>query len=70
MNKSLKSRLEEVLKEEATYIMRTDENIKEKISKMNDVINMQMIVSSFDELEPILKKYFKEKHQKEKWEER
>ena len=70
MNKSLKNNLNEALKSEATYIMRTDEDISIKIDRMNEVINMQKIIENYEELQPILKKFFDEKVQKEKWKER
>lgn len=67
MNKSLKNSLNETLKSEATYIMRTNEDISVKIDRMNEVINMQKIIENYDELEPILKKFFDEKALKGKW---
>lgn len=70
MNKLLRSRLEEALKEEATYIMRTDGKTLDKIDRMDEVINMQKILENYDELEPILKKFFDEKAKKDKWQER
>ena len=70
MNKSLKNRLEETLKEEATYIMRTDGKTLDKIDRMNEIINMQKIVENYDELEPVLKEFFKKKAKQDKWQER
>ena len=70
MNKSLKNSLNETLKSEATYIMRTDEDILIKIDRMNEVINMQKIIENYEELQPVLKKFFDEKALKDKWEER
>jgi hypothetical protein len=67
MNKKLKGNLVELLHQEATFIMRKDEDIKNKIDEMDDIIKMQKIIEHFDELEPTLKKFFEEKAKDNKW---
>lgn len=67
MDKLTKSRLLEVLKTEASYIMRSDEDIFNKIEKMNDIINLQKVLENYEELEPVLKKYFNENAIRKKW---
>lgn len=67
MDRLIKSRLFEVLKEEATYIMKTDDDISNKIDKMNDIINLQKVLENYEELQPVLKKFFDDKALEEKW---
>ena len=67
MDNKLKKRLFSNLEEEASYIMRSDAKISEKIERMNDVINLTKIIENYEELEPLLKKYFEDKAKKEKW---
>lgn len=70
MDKLTKSRLLEVLKEEASYIMRSDEDIFNKIEKMNDIINLQKVLENYEELQPVLKKYFNENAIRKKWDDK
>lgn len=70
MNERIKNSLIQTLEKEAYNIMETDGDIKGKINRMNEIFNIKKILESYDELEPVLAKYFKEKAQKEKWEER
>ena len=55
MNILLKTKLINVLKAEAKQVLESKED-------------MMKIIQNYDELEPVLQKYFAEKHNKEKWE--
>lgn len=68
MNSNLFYKLNELLENEATSIMRSDEEMSIKIKRMNEIVNIQLILENYDALEPTLKKYFKQKYEKEKWE--
>ena len=67
MNKNLYDKIYNILEEQARQIIDADEEIIEKVKQMNEVANLMNIIDHFEELEPILKKYFKEKADKEKW---
>ena len=43
---------------------------KELLENANVLYNLNKILANYDELEPVLAKYFAEKYRKEKWEER
>ena len=68
MNELVKIRVKNVLKAEARLIIGSGEDVQAKVDKMNDITNLVKIIDNYDELEPILKQYFEEKAQKEKWE--
>ncbi|MBR3002884.1 MAG: hypothetical protein IKF38_04930 [Clostridia bacterium] len=68
MNILLKTKLINVLKAEARQILDSDEEMSSKVNKMNDIGHLLKIIQNYDELEPVLAKYFAEKHNKEKWE--
>ena len=68
MNILLKTKLINVLKAEARQILVSKETRLEKLEKMNDIDHLLKIIQNYDELEPVLAKYFEEKHNKEKWE--
>jgi hypothetical protein len=68
MNKLLEIKLTNVLKAEAMKVLESKEDDQERLSRMNDIDNMMKIIQNYDELEPVLQKYFAEKHNKEKWE--
>lgn len=70
MDEILRIKLMNSLKSEAKIIMNSGEDITTKIRRMNDIDNMFKIIQDYDELEPLLKKFYKEKSKKEKWEER
>lgn len=67
MNKLLKTNLVNTLKSEAENLLQSDGEIHDKIKIMQDIDNMMKIIDNYDDLEPTLKRYFKEKHDKEKW---
>ena len=69
MNELIKIRLTNVLKSEAKLIMESGEDVRAKLEKVDDIGNMLKIIDNYDELEPTLKKFFKEKNEKEKWKE-
>ena len=43
---------------------------KELLENANVLFNLNKILANYDELEPVLAKYFTDKYRKEKWEER
>lgn len=69
MNENLKDKLSEILKQEAEGIMHSDNGLIEKLKQMDDISNMIKVIDNFEELEPTLKKFFKEKAEKDKWDE-
>ena len=68
MDNYIKTVLTNAIKYEATYTLRAEEDINKKLIKMNTLLNIQKIIDNYDELEPILKKYFIEKAERDKWE--
>ena len=69
MNKLLETKLINTLKAEAEHLLHSEDDIKNKLDEMKDIDNMMKIINNYDELEDVLKKYFKEKAKKEKWKE-
>ena len=67
MNENLKEKLFKILEEESKDIRKSKEDIKIKVARANEVINLAKIILNYQELEPTLVKYFKEKAEKEKW---
>ena len=61
MNLYLKTILSNTLKYEADYILQNEEDLNSKISRLNEVFNMKKIIDHYDELEPVLKKFFADK---------
>lgn len=68
MDKGIYTKIDNVLKAESDYIMKHEENTKEKLNKMNTLFNLKKIIDNYDELEGTLKKFFEEKAEKEKFE--
>lgn len=68
MDKGIYTKIDNVLKAESEYVMKHEENTKEKLNKMNTLFNLKKIIDNYDELEGILRKFFKEKAEKEKFE--
>lgn len=68
MNNNLKKRLVSMLRAEAELLVNDDRYIVTRLEEMNDIQNMLKIVDNYNELEPILKKFFEQKAKKEKWE--
>ena len=68
MNDFIKRKLLTFLQDESHKIFRQDEEISEKIDRMNTILNLTKITENYDELEPILNDYFSNKADKEKWE--
>ena len=67
MDKTLKKTLSNRLKCEAEYILNSEEDIRIKCEKMNTIFNLQKVLDSYDELEPLLTNFFAEKAKREKW---
>ena len=61
MYKSIHTILSNVLKTEGDYIMNNEQDTDTKINKMNKIFNLKKIIDNYDELEPVLKKYFDDK---------
>lgn len=71
MDKYLRTILSNTVKHEARHTLYDDDIIVEiKIDRLNTLCNFQKIIENYDELEPMLKKFFIEKAEREKWEER
>ena len=66
--KAMILRLEHLIKEELALLKETTTDTSELLSKGNVLFNIHKILSNYDELEPVLKKFFNEKYKKEKWE--
>ena len=65
LNSMLYYKLTNILKEEAEQTMKQKEGID--YEKMDNIFNLKKILDSYDELEPLLKKFFMEKARKEKY---
>ena len=68
MYKELEMKLFNTLKGEFDYIQKQEGTNDEKSGKMMDIFHMQQIITNFDELEPIIADYLKQKDKKERWE--
>lgn len=68
MNKYIQKKLVTLLSNESHEIFHQDEEISEKIDRMDTILNMTKIIQNYDELKPVLQKFFREKIQDEKWE--
>lgn len=67
MYNELATKLFNILKAEFDYI-KTNETAKdERINKMSQIIQMEQIILNFDDLEPVLQKFFAEKAEKERF---
>lgn len=67
MTKDLQIKLGNVLKAEADYINKTEEDIQSRFIRMNEILNLMKIIENYDELEPVLKKYFQEKADRDRF---
>ncbi len=62
-------RLQHILEEQMAYVQENDGfSMYEKAEQISVFMNISKILSSYDELEPVLKKYFAEKAEKERFE--
>lgn len=61
MDKSIHTILNNTLKTEAQYIIDNEKDKDTKINKMNTIFNLKKIIDNYDELEPVLIKYFRNK---------
>lgn len=50
MDKNIYAKIDNVLKAESDYIMKHEENTKEKLNKMNTLFNLKKIIDNYDEL--------------------
>lgn len=67
MDLNIKTKLSNTLKAEAEYVLKNEKSIDNKLEKLNTLFNFQKIIDNYDELEPVLKKFFAEKAREEKW---
>lgn len=67
MNKELYHKIYDLLEEHARNIIDSDTEITEKVKNMNEVVNLINIIDNYNSLEPLFKKFFKDKAEKEKW---
>lgn len=70
MNNILKRKLINVLKAEGEYILKSEEDVKIKAKKMDDVLNMTKLLQNYEEFEPSIQKMLNNKAKKDKWKER
>ena len=63
----IKKKLSNSIRSECAYILKHEEDIITKATKLNILFNLQKILDNYDELEPILTEYFNNKAHKEKW---
>ena len=68
MNDNLKNMLVETLKQYSIGLINDTRDIETKLKEFNDVDNIMKILQNYAELEPLLKKFFQEKAEKNKWE--
>ena len=68
MNENLKKKLTETLREYAESLLNDKKDIYTKLEEMDNIQNMFKIINNYAELEPLLRKFFKEKAEKDKWE--
>ena len=68
LNSMLYYKLTNILKTEAELTMKYQEDQKLKYEKMDNIFNLKKILDNWDELEPVLRKFFMEKARKEKYE--
>lgn len=68
MNKMLYKKMDNILRTEAQRTMENEKDQKEKIERINDIFNLKKIIDNYDELEPVLRKFFIEKNKKERLE--
>lgn len=69
MNEGLYKKLYDLLKNEADTTIRSNDELMNKVKKMNDITNIIKIMDNYDELEPVLQDFFKKRAEKEKWNE-
>lgn len=67
MNEEVYKKIYDLLKDEADTTIRSNDELMNKVKKMNDITNLIKIMDNYEELEPVLQKFFKEKAEKEKW---
>lgn len=68
MNKMLYKKMDNILRTEAQRTMKNEKDIKEKVERMNDIFNLKKIIDNYDELEPVLRKFFIEKTKQDRLE--
>lgn len=65
--KGMLKRLINIIHDEYREIEKNGINTDDKFQKMNVMLNMMKIIENYDELEPTLKKFFSDKHDREKF---
>ena len=66
MDKNLHTKIDNVLKTEAEYVLKNEKDKYKALDKMVNIERLKKYIDNFDELIPILDKYFDEKREKEK----
>lgn len=66
--KAMILRLEHLIDEELSLIEETTSDKTERLEKADVLYNMFKYLSNYEELKPVLQKFFSEKAKKEKWE--
>ena len=64
----VKEIIDKFLKEQCENVFENEEDINKKAEKMNVLFNFKKILDNYEELEPVLSKYFNEKAEKERFE--
>jgi len=67
MDKEIQTKLNNVLKAEAKYVMENEKDLYTKVEKMDTLFNLKKILDNYDELEPVLIDYFNRKADREKF---
>lgn len=67
MEKEIKTKLDNVLKAECEYTLKNEKDRNKKIEKMDTLFNLKKIIDNYDELEPMLKDYFNNKAEKDRF---
>ena len=68
MNNMLEKKLNNILRTEAQRTLENEKDMNVKVEKMNDIFNLTKIIQHYDELEPVLRKFFIEKAKQERLE--
>lgn len=70
MDKVLETKLNNILIGELQLIKNSNESVEEQLKKVDTIANLKKILDNYDELDPILRTFFADKANKEKWKNR
>lgn len=66
-DKEIYTKIDNVLKAEGKYILKHEKDIDKQVGKMQILFRLKKIIDNYDELEPILEKFFEEKARRERF---